>query len=576
MSFTGRVIWGTLLVLVVSVVVLLWTADVALRRDLEREVASSLLREAQVLRDGLPREPAQAQARIYRLAQETGYRITLIAPDGTVTGESDYAALPLPPLENHRNRPEVRAALGDTTGIAKRRSETVGRDLIYVAIPGGPGVVRVAADLKAVDTIVHRAQLAVALAALVALLIGTLVAWVTASSVTRPLTSITEAAQAIAAGRPPRFPHSGLRDIDALVQALRQMHHDLIDRFEALRLEQAESATLVAAMVEGVIAADARGRILTANPAARRLLGYGPEARLPDLQQLFRARPARELVRVVSEGGAVEGEEVEIDGRTLVVSARPLPSGGAILVLHDQTEVRRLEAVRRDFVANVSHELKTPLTSISGYAETLLADGTDEETSRRFLGTIMTNARRMQRLVDDLLDLSRIESGRWQPTLAPIDLEKLAREVWGDFTARAAEGGVTFGVRIGPGAATVTADPEGVRLVLRNLFDNALRYTPPGGTITLRGRREDGGTTVQVADTGSGIPREHLPRIFERFYRVDPSRSRAEGGTGLGLAIVRHTVEAHGGRVWAESHLGEGTAVSCWFPASAPDGVTEL
>jgi len=574
-SFTGRVISGTLLVLVISVVVLLWTADVALRRDLEKEVSAALLREAKVVREGLPTDPAAAQERVHRLAEETGYRITLIAPDGTVTAESDYAALPLPPLENHSTRPEVRAALADSTGIAKRRSETVGRDLIYVAIPGGPGVVRVAADLQQVDTIVHRAQLAVTLAALVALLIGTLVAWITASSMTRPLTSITEAAQSIAAGRPPRFPHSGLRDIDGLVQALRQMHHDLNERFEALRHEQAESAALVTAMVEGVIAADRRGRIVTANPAARRLLGYGPEAPLPELQQLFRARSAREIVRVVSEGGAVEGEEVGIDGRTLLVSARPLPSGGAILVLHDQTEVRRLEAVRRDFVANVSHELKTPLTSISGYAETLLADGTDDETSHRFLATIMANARRMQRLVDDLLDLSRIESGRWQPAFAAIDLEEMAAEVWSDFSGRAAEGAVNFAVRVDQGASTVMADPEGVRLVLRNLFDNALRYTPPGGTITMRGRAEDDGTLLQVEDTGSGIPREHLPRIFERFYRVDPSRSRAEGGTGLGLAIVRHTVEAHGGRVWAESHLGEGTTVSCWFPPARPEGVTE-
>jgi len=575
-SFTSRIVSGTLLVLVVSVVVLLWTADVALRRDLEKEVGAALLREARVVREGLPADPAQAQARVHRLAEETGYRITLIAPDGTVTAESDYATLPLPPLENHRSRPEVQAALADTTGVAKRRSVTVGRDLLYVAIPGGPGVIRVAADLRQVDTIVHRAQLAVTLAALVALLIGTLVAWITASSMTRPLTSITEAAQAIAAGRPPRFPHSGLRDIDALVQALRQMHHDLNERFEALRHEQAESAALVNAMVEGVIAADRRGRIGTANPAARRLLGYGPEAQLPELQQLFRARSAREIVRAVSEGVSVEGEEVAIDGRTLVVNARPLPNGGAILVLHDQTEVRRLEAVRRDFVANVSHELKTPLTSISGYAETLLADGTDEETSRRFLGTIMANARRMQRLVDDLLDLSRIESGRWQPAMAPLDLEEMATEVWSDFSGRAAEAGVRFAVRIEPGAATVMADPEGVRLILRNLFDNALRYTPAGGSITVLGRPEDGGVAVQVQDTGAGIPREHLPRIFERFYRADPSRSRAEGGTGLGLAIVRHTVEAHGGRVRAESHLGEGTTVSCWFPPARPEGVTEL
>ncbi len=575
MTFAGRVVAGTLLVLVVSVLVLLWTADVALRRDLESEVSASLRREAQVIREGLPADPAAAQRRIHRIADETGYRVTLIAPDGTVTGESDYDSLPLPPLENHAGRPEVVQALAGGAGVAKRRSETVGRDLMYVAVPGGPGVVRVAANLQQVDSIVHRAQLAVALAALVAVLIGSLVAWVTASSVTRPLTAITEAARTIAAGQAPRFPHSGIRDIDALVQALRQMHHDLADRFEALRHEQAESAALVSAMVEGVVAADARGHIVTANPAARRLLGYGADATLPALQQLFRARSAREIVRMVGEGTSVEGGEVSIDGRTVLVSARPLPNGGAVLVLHDQTEVRRLEAVRRDFVANVSHELKTPLTSISGYAETLLAERPDEATERRFLETIVANSHRMQRLVDDLLDLSRIESGRWQPALTAIDLEEMAAEVWSDFSARAAERGVAFRVEVGPGAATLLADAEGVRLVLRNLFDNALRYTPAGGSITFRGVTDEEGIAVQVEDTGTGIPQEHLTRIFERFYRVDPSRSRAEGGTGLGLAIVRHTVEAHGGRVGAESQLGRGTTISAWFPGGDAVDVTK-
>ncbi len=307
MTFTGRVVGGILLVLVLSVTVLLWTADVALRRDLESEVASQLRREAVVVREGLPAGPDDAQRWIYKVSQETGYRITLMAADGTVVGESDYAALPLPPIENHASRAEVRAALSDSLGVARRRSETVGRELLYVAVPGGPGVVRVAADLSQVDGIVHRAQVAVGVAALVALLIGAIVAWVAASSVTRPLTAIGEAARAIAAGEPPRFPHSGIRDIDALVQSLRQMHHDLAVRFEALRREQAESAALVASMVEGVVAADARGRIVTANPAARRLLGYGAESSLPDLGQLFRARQAREVVRTVVEGRAVDG-----------------------------------------------------------------------------------------------------------------------------------------------------------------------------------------------------------------------------------------------------------------------------
>jgi len=281
-TFTGRVVTGTVLVLVVSVLVLLWTADVALRRDLEGEVAANLRREALIVREGLPADPTEAQQWIYRIGNETGYRVTLIGLDGVVTGESDYASLPLPAIENHAGRPEVRNALSDSFGVSKRRSATVGRDLIYVAVPGGPGIVRVAANLDHVDGIVHRAQVAVGLAALVALLIGTVVTVIAAGSITRPLTAITEAARSIAAGQPPRFPHSGVRDIDTLVQALRQMHHELAVRFEKLRNEQAESAALVEAMVEGVVAADARGRILTANPAARRMLGYAGGAPLPE------------------------------------------------------------------------------------------------------------------------------------------------------------------------------------------------------------------------------------------------------------------------------------------------------
>ena len=193
------------------------------------------------------------------------------------------------------------------------------------------------------------------------------------------------------------------------------MHRQLDERFAQLKNEQSASAALVESMLEGVIAADGRGRITTANAAARRLLGYEPEHPLPDVRQLFRSKSAREIVTAVLEGEAVQDRQLDLDGSTLLVNARPLENEGAVLVLHDLTELRRLETVRRDFVANVSHELKTPLTSISGYAETLLTDTPDAATGREFLKIILSNAHRMQRLVDDLLDLSRIESGRWQP-----------------------------------------------------------------------------------------------------------------------------------------------------------------
>jgi two-component system, OmpR family, phosphate regulon sensor histidine kinase PhoR len=322
----------------------------------------------------------------------------------------------------------------------------------------------------------------------------------------------------------------------------------------------------VEAMIEGVIAADGRGRIVTANPAARKILGYDPSEPLPDLAELFRVKAAREVVDAVLGGLPVEDRELEMSDRAFLVNARPLPAGGAVLVIHDLTEVRRLEVVRRDFVANVSHELKTPLTSISGYAETLLTDRPDHETTQRFLGTILSNAHRMQGLVDDLLDLSRIESGRWQPSRSALDLEAVARESWTALAGRPDAKTAQFELDLAPDARSVCADLDAFRQVLTNLLDNSLRYTPPEGRITCVSRREGDGTAVIVRDNGVGITWEHLPRIFERFYRADISRSREEGGTGLGLAIVKHLVEAHGGRVWAESERGSGTTVTCWFP----------
>jgi len=568
-SFAKRLVLGTLVILTLAVAILLWGAERSLRRDLERDIARGLENEARLIAAALPGDSLGWDRAVHRLALESRHRITLVDGSGRVRADSDFPPGPLPPIENHAGRPEVRAALdGRGAGMATRRSETVGRLLMYVAVPGGPGAVRVAADLAQVDEIVHGAQRAVAGAALLALLVGAALALVAARSIARPLTGIAEAARTIAAGEPPRFPRSGIPEIDVLVRALREMHQRLADQFDELRRERAESAALVEAMVEGVLAADGRGRIVTANPAARRLLGYGPSEPLPDLAALFRVKAAREVVDDVLAGRPVQDRQLELDGRVLLVNARPLTAGGAVLVLHDLTEVRRLEAIRRDFVANVSHELKTPLTSISGYTETLLGESTDAETTRRFLGTILGNARRMQRLVDDLLDLSRIEAGRWQPTLSEVDVAAVARESWTALADRADEHGIELELDIGPGAERIAADVDALRQVLTNLLDNSLRYTPAGGRITCVTRRTGADVAVSIRDNGPGIAREHLPRIFERFYRADPSRSRGEGGTGLGLAIVKHLVEAHGGRVSAESEGGGGTTVTCLFPDS--------
>jgi two-component system phosphate regulon sensor histidine kinase PhoR len=565
LTFSRRLLLGTVVVLLVTVAVLVIAADRWLRADLERNVATTLTDQARLVVATLPADSLEWPDYSRRAGWAGRVRITLIDGAGRVRADTDVPDAELPQVENHSTRPEVTGALRGERGTDTRRSTTTSTEFMYVAVRGGPGIVRVAMPLDQVDRAVGAAQRSVVLAALLALLLGAPLAWLAGRSVARPLTEAAEAARTIASGGTPRFPRSGIPDMDGMVGALREMHEELDSRFEALSRKQAESAALVNAMVEGVLSSDGRGQVLTANPAARRLLGYGADQSLPALQVLFHQKAARAAVEATLRGETVPDREVLIDERICLLSARPLPEGGAVLVLHDLTDIRRLETIRRDFVANVSHELKTPLTSISGYAETLLADRSDETTTRKFLETILANARRMQRLVDDQLDLSRVESGSWRPAPRLLPTEAALQDAW---TGTATPDGPPhhFRVAVTRGAESLRVDPDAFRQVLANLYDNARRYTPPGEAITALAVPDRAGIRISVQDEGSGISSDHLPRIFERFYRADPSRSRARGGTGLGLAIVKHMVEAHGGRVWAESELGRGTTIHCWLP----------
>ncbi len=412
MRFAGRLVLGTILVVVFVVLTIVSASEVSLRRDLESDIRTSLEREARLVALALPADSSLWESTVKRIGAESGLRVTLIDSAGRVRAESDVPEDHVSGIENHGNQPEVVEALKTGVGSNRRTSATIGEPLLYVAVRGGPAIVRVAARIPQVDRVVTRAQRSVLGAALLALVIGSILATIAARSVARPLTQIAGAARAIAQGSTPRFPRSSIPDVNALVRALREMNNQFGERFEALRVGKAESVAIVEAMAEGVIAADSKGHIVIANTAARRLLGYEADAQLPELAQLFRAKAARDVVSTVLAGMTSGGREMDLGDCVVMLSGRSLPGGGALLVLHDVTEVRRLEAVRRDFVANVSHELKTPLTSISGYAETLVADQPDAPTTRRFLEVILANARRMHRLVDGLLDLSKIESGR--------------------------------------------------------------------------------------------------------------------------------------------------------------------
>jgi PAS domain S-box-containing protein len=564
-----RLFVTTSLPVAVAVVGLVAAADSLLRHNLEDEIARSLEHEARVLAALLPADSLRWPDLARQLGAGIGHRVTLIDPKGNVRGDTEFDRNALGQLENHLMRPEVRQALSTGVGRGERLSASTNERRMYVAVRGGPpgiAITRVSTTLAAVDAQVTAVQSAVAFAGLAAIVAAGFLAWLLSREVARPLVELGDAARAIADGGPPAFPASNVPEIAQHIVALRAMHRQLDQRFLDLVHEREETATLIETMADGIVAADARGAIVMLNRAARRLLGFGPDDPFPALAELFYDKAARELVAAALAGRETEPRELERDGRLLLVSGRALPNGGALLVIRDVTELRHLEAVRRDFVANVSHELKTPLTSIAGYAETLATEASAGTQTERFAQIILNNAKRMQRLVDDLLDLSRIESGRWQPTPARVDVVSLAGDTWATFADNARERRVEFSTTA-TGSRELTADPDALREVLTNLFDNALRHTPPGGRITVSMDPAPGGVTLAVADTGSGIAPEHLPRIFERFYRADPGRSREEGGTGLGLSIVKHLVEAHGGRVEARSSLGRGTTIRIFFPA---------
>ncbi len=562
-----RKLFVTYVVLVAaSTVTLILASDQALRPRLMREATGEITRETAYLvrAVGGLRGP-ELDSLVHQLGRATGHRLTVIDRSGNVIADSDFPHDALATLENHATRPEFRAALAGATGTDLRHSVSTGRWEIKVAMPVAGGAVRVSTPLPQVDAVVGDARNAVLLGGLFALAVGVLLAIGFSRAVAHPLLNLREAAQAIARGDRPAIDVRGRDEVGDLARTLRTLGEDLSRRMDDLERERSEMTALVASMVEGVIALDAAGAVTTLNPASRRLLRLAPDAPAPAALELFRQRASHDAVERVLHGGEIAALEVEMEERTVLLSGHPLPGGGAVLVLHDITGLKRLEAVRRDFVANVSHELKTPLTVIRGYAETLAGDEVPAEVRRDFLAKVLANARRMQQLVDDLLDLSRIESRTWSPQPERLRLAAVVEDAWSALAPRAAAAGLTFATRVDP-AATVFADPQAARQILGNVLDNSVRYTPGGGTIEVSAAGGPGGVWVDIRDSGIGIPGDHLPRIFERFYRVDPARSRELGGTGLGLAIVKHLVEAHRGRVEARSALGAGTTIRIFFP----------
>lgn len=361
---------------------------------------------------------------------------------------------------------------------------------------------------------------------------------------------------------------SEIAEANELSGLLKQLRGQLNEQRVALADEQSQFISLTDALHEGVVAVDARRNVVRINHTARVLLRL-QEAVPFSADRLPRDATLHDALLAVLAGAEAIPGQVQVADRVLSLAARPLPAGGALLAFYDLTPFRRLEAVRRDFVANVSHELRTPLTVVRGAVETLQDDDMPAEVRSHFLRMAESNVYRMQRIVDDLLDLSRIESGGWVPSPIELDVAAVAHEIASTLYDAARAKTVLVRIDIPADASRLYADPTAVRQIFSNLAENALRHTETGEVVlfSVHGERE---TVIGVRDTGIGIDAVHLPRIFERFYRADPSRSREGGGTGLGLAIVRHLCEAHGGTVGAVSKFNVGTTITASFPDPAP------
>ncbi|HEX2277828.1 MAG TPA: ATP-binding protein [Candidatus Tectomicrobia bacterium] len=563
----------------------------ALETPLMEYLTTSLVRDAQLIHDailpyviqGTPISATQELAQKYGPMFGPEARVTIIGADGVVLGDSGFDFSEVRRMANQQDLPEVRAALTGGIGNDLRRGQNRQRDILHIAIPLAEptqvrGALRISLPLTAVSKAATSVHQTVALGALLAFAVVLAVGLFLSRRVTRPVTEMQSIARWMAEGDfAQRVPIAGTDEIAELGRTLNLMAERLSEKIQDLEGERTKVAAILDSMVEGVIAIDQRGRILLMNHAARWIFDLGREqVEGRPLLAIIRHKAVLDLVVGGPQAAtdAARRREIELGppvDRILDAHASAMalaPSGrGTLLVLHDVTELRRLERVRTEFVANVSHELRTPLTSIRGYLETLL-DGALEEpaNARRFLDIAHTHAERLSRLVDDLLQLSDIETGKLVLKPAPLVLYDVAADVVAFFEKQATQKNLTLRNQV-PLDLRTHADWDRLTQILVNLVDNAVKYTPERGQITLGASSGAKGlVNVWVADTGIGIPSTDLPRITERFYRVDKARSRELGGTGLGLAIVKHLVQAHGGELWLESELGKGTTVYFSLP----------
>lgn len=525
----------------------------------------------------------ELQARVRMLGASIDTRLTVIAEDGVVLADSDEDPIT---MDNHGSRPEVLAVRTEGSATSTRFSRTVAANMMYVAVAvtaNGElrGYARTALSLTLVQDKLAGLRTAVALGALIAVVVAMAVGLLVAGRVIAPLASITAAAESIAGGDYQRRVGSTSTDeIGQLASAFNRMAAELEKRLQTITEDRSKLLTILGGMVEGVVAVDSERTVVHLNTAAGRILG------VPAAESI--GKPIWEVTRVVRVGEALdetlkEAKEAtrelrlvsEAEDKIVELHAAPLQNGqgdlvGAVLVLHEVTELRRLETVRQDFVANVSHELKTPITAIRGLIDTVIEDREmPNETRTRFLGKVQDQAMRLSLLVTDLLTLARLESADGLLQAELLDMRDCVRGSLDRFTASADEQGIELMGDLPDTPVRIVGEYEALELVVNNLLDNALKYTPGGGHVWVRLDTDARSAILEVEDTGVGIPREHHARIFERFYRVDKARSRELEGTGLGLSIVKHICRTFGGSISVESDAGRGSTFRVRFPLSA-------
>jgi two-component system phosphate regulon sensor histidine kinase PhoR len=541
-----------------------------------RSLRSSLEAQAQLIGREVPfAAPYALDALAAGLRTVTGARVTLIAPDGRVLGDSDHDSSA---MDNHRDRLEVRQADLNGTGMAVRRSGTLGTDLLYVAVKivrdGRPrGFVRLSVALTDVNAAVHRLRVRIIAAVIVVLAALGLAAFWQIDRLRRLTVQVRDFATAVAKGDLGRrlFLHRA-GEYEDIAAGLNDMAAALQGEIKSLRDEKAKFETALLGISDGVLLLDQAGRVEIANKAFHELFRTSGDISGRPFLEVVRHHQLADIVREAHEHHRPASSEIDIalpKQLHLLATALPIVQEslredryrGTVVALHDITQLKKLEQVRKDFVANVSHEIRTPITAIQGFSETLLAGALDErEDARKFVETILANSRRINSLVEDLMTISRIELGAVTVETTDVDLGDVADAVIALLREKAAGKGITLAAELSPDLGTVPADRDRLVQILTNLVDNAITYTEKGG-VTIRAAAEGERTVPSVEDTGIGIAEKHLSRLGERFYRVDAARSRNRGGTGLGLAIVKHLVKAHGWEMEIRSEPGKGTAV---------------